>query len=500
VCRFTNRFDRTSDEDTIMTSILRNMLTLSALVALATPAIAQDATDGTNGATPKTAVSGTATKDASTDAAKEAAKDEPAEKADVTSALDSWKKGRPITMQYYRAQDQRGLNVFETTKDPGVEFTGFKLDFGAAFTSQVQNLTHKNTAAPVIVNNVNTNQLQNIGFGFNNSTANLYVHAQLAPGVRVALATYLSSRHHNEAWVKDGYLQIDESPIDFVPLKALMQIVTLRVGHFEINYGDAHFRRSDNGNALYNPFVGNYILDSFTTEIGAEAYLKTKSIIAMASVTGGEVRGTVVTPDQRGPAFIGKLGVDRQVNKDLRVRLTGSMYRADKAMSSTLYGGDRAGSRYYWVMENTAATESANFTSGLINPGFKNKVRALQMNPFVKFRGLEVFGVIEQAEGRTSAELAERTVKQYAVDTVYRFLPNEKAFVGLRYNKAYGELPGITGDAGAKRWEIGGGWFILPGLLAKAEFVNQEYFGYPETNIKNGGRFRGVMLEGVVAF
>ena len=76
-------------------------------------------------------------------------------------------------MQYFRPQDKRGINVFETTKDPGVEFTGFKLDFGAAFTSQVQNLSHRNTAAPNMVNGVNANQLADIGFGFNNSTANL---------------------------------------------------------------------------------------------------------------------------------------------------------------------------------------------------------------------------------------------------------------------------------------------------------------------------------------
>ena len=126
----------------------------------------------------------------------------------------------------------------------------------------------------MIVNGVNANQLADIGFGFNNSTANLGLNAQLAPGIRVALTSYLSSRHHNETWVKDGYIQIDESPIDFVPLKALMEIVTVRVGHFEINYGDAHFRRSDNGNAIYNPFVGNYIMDAFTTEIGGEVYLK----------------------------------------------------------------------------------------------------------------------------------------------------------------------------------------------------------------------------------
>ena len=71
------------------------------------------------------------------------------------------------------------------------------------------------------------------------------------------LTTYLSSRHHNETWVKDGYMLIDKSPIPLPPLKKLMKYVTVKVGHFEINYGDAHFRRSDNGNAMYNPFVGN---------------------------------------------------------------------------------------------------------------------------------------------------------------------------------------------------------------------------------------------------
>jgi hypothetical protein len=267
----------------------------------------------------------------------------------------------------------------------------------------------------------------------------------------------------------------------------------------EINYGDAHFRRSDNGNALYNPFVGNYILDAFTTEIGGEVYLKTAGVIAMGAITGGELRGTVTTPGQRGPAFIGKLGIDRQLRNDLRVRVTGSMYKADKAMSSTLYGGDRAGSRYYWVMENTAATESAQFTSGLINPGFKNKVTAVQVNPFVKFRGLEIFGVLERAEGKASTEAVERTFNQYAGDVVYRFL-DENLFVGVRYNRVEGEMPGIAGEVGAKRWQIGGGWFILPGLLAKAEYVDQKYVGFPSLNIKNGGRFKGLMVEGVVAF
>ena len=104
--------------------------------------------------------------------------------------------------------------------------------------------------------------------------------------------------------MKDGYLLIDDSPLDIKPLNKLMEFVTVRVGHFEINYGDAHFRRTDNGNAVYNPFVGNYMLDAFTTEIGAEVYVRNKAgLIAMGSVTGGEVRGTVLTPGKRGPSL-----------------------------------------------------------------------------------------------------------------------------------------------------------------------------------------------------
>jgi hypothetical protein len=409
-------------------------------------------------------------------------------------------EGRTITMQHFRALDQRGINVFETPKEPGAEYTGFKLDFSAAFTSQLQSLSHENAAVPVMVNGVNTNQLADIGFGFNNSTANLYLHAQLAKGVRVQLTTYLSSRHHNETWVKDGFILVDELPVNVGPLNSLMKYTTLRVGHMEINYGDAHFRRSDNGNAVYNPFVGNYIMDAFTTEVGGEVYLRSKGVILMGGVTGGEIRGTVLTPEKRGPAYLGKAGFDRNVRKDLRVRMTGSLYKTNRAVNSTLYGGDRAGSRYYWVMENTAATESAQFTSGLINPGFRNEVTALQFNPFVKFRGLEFFGVVERADGRATTEAADRTWNQYAADVVYRFFPREQAFAGLRYNKAEGRLADITNQVGANRWQVAGGWFITPNILMKAEYVTQEYTGYPPANIKNGGKFHGTMLEGVVAF
>ncbi len=455
----------------------------AALVLTATPALAQDVVDPASAIVVTDEVLSTD----STDAQKKAAK-----KARFVA---------PIELQNFRPIDQRGINMFETPKDPGVEYTGFKLNWGAAFTQQLQGLDHETGAAARQVNGVEQNRLTEIGIGFNTAVANLYLGAQLAPGIRVAMTSYLSSRHHNETWVKDGYLLIDQSPIEFLPFQFIMALTTIKAGHFEVNYGDAHFRRSDNGNAMYNPFVGNMILDAFTTEIGAEALVRVGPFLAMGTITGGEIRGSVTAPEKRSMAFISKLGYDKQINEDLRVRLTGSTFQQAKAISNTLYAGDRAGSRYYWVMENDAptTTESANFRSGMINPAFGSKIKTYMINPFVKYQDLELFGTIERASGRGATETSNRDWSQYAGEAVYRFL-GDRLYAGGRYNTATGELPGIAGDVNVDRVQMGGGWFITPGILMKAEYVTQKYNDFPTTDIRSGGKFNGWMLEGVVAF
>ncbi len=419
------------------------------------------------------------------------------EKKEVKTFFSSAPK---VEIQHIRPYDMRGLNVYESPKEEGVAYTGFKLNWGAGFTQQFQGLDHSNTAAPKVVSGVDANKLIQIGHGFNNAEANLYMNAQVAKGVRVALTSYLSTRHHNETWVKDGYFLIDASPIDVALLNNIMKVVTLRIGHFEINYGDAHFRRTDAGNAMFNPLVGNYIMDAFTTEVGAEAYLRKNGFLAMAGMTNGEVRGTIAKPQQRAPTYLGKLGFDKQLTPDVRFRLMGSLYQTRKSISNTLYSGDRGGSRYYDVLENTASTEAAQAWSGAIQPGLSSKVRAIQVNPFVKVSGFEFFGIAEQAKGRNATELTDRTWNQYAGEALYRFLADDRVYVAGRYNTAKGRLVGQTSDVGVSRYNLGAGWFVTPNVLMKGEWVNQKYNDFPTTDIRNGGKFKGFMVEGVVAF
>jgi hypothetical protein len=402
-------------------------------------------------------------------------------------------------IQYIRHADRRGLNVFESPKEAGASYTGFKINWGGAFTQQFQNLTHENSAAPKMVAGADANQLIAIGSGFNNAVANLFLNVQIARGIRVAVESYASARHHQETWIKDGYFLIDASPIENRFLDDLMQYVTLKVGHFEVNYGDQHFRRSDNGQTIYNPFVGNFIMDDFTTEIGAEAYLRSDGILMMAGVTGGEVHGQVTAPGQRGPTYLAKVGIDEQLSTDLRVRLTGSMYKTDRSVNNTLTSGDRAGSRYYDVLENGTSTETANAWSGAIQSGMRNMVTAFVFNPFVKYQGVELFGNIETQSGASSTELTRRTLRQLVGEALYRFA-DDKLYVGGRYNVVKGQLAGIANDITVNRAQFGGGWFVTPNVLSKVELVRQNYLDFPTSDIRSGGKFQGFVVEGVVAF
>ncbi|MEX0719534.1 MAG: hypothetical protein WD059_02620 [Balneolaceae bacterium] len=393
-------------------------------------------------------------------------------------------------LQNFRAQDKTGLNVFETPKTTDVEYDGLKIRIGGANTLQFQGLTADNDGAAIL----------DIGPNFNLPTSNFDIDAQLADGVRMHLRTYLSSRHHPEPYVKDGYMQIDK--LDFIQedfMADVMDKVTFKVGHMEINYGDNHFRRSDNGQAIYNPFVGNYIMDSFTTEVGGEVYFQNNGLLAMVGVTNGKLNQSVVEPASGAPqtklSFVGKIGYDSQINEDLRVRLTGSVYTTSETASAYLYTGDRAGGRYYHVLSEDAD----DFRTGRFNPAFNNELTSIMINPFVKFQGLEFYGVIETSYGKAVAEPDKRTFNQYAAEVLYRFGATEDIYVGGRYNLVTGEF-NDGNDVDITRINIGGGWFMTKNILAKLEYVKQTYDGFSAGSIYDGGEFSGIMLEAVISF
>ncbi|HVW94523.1 MAG TPA: hypothetical protein VHA56_00975 [Mucilaginibacter sp.] len=426
-------------------------------------------------------------------------------------------------IQFYRPNDQRGINVFETSKKDTTPFTGLKVKVGGNFELTFQSLGQWNTAVPQTKTGYtgNVNSLIPLTHAFQLPEANLNFDVQLADGIRMNLTNYLASRHHEDSWVKGGYIQFDKLPfLHSEVIDNIMKSVTIRIGQNDVDYGDQHYRRSDGGNTIYNPFVENYIMDEFSTELGAQFYYFNKSgLFAMGGITDGLLNETVVKsskidavtgqPLKYDPAFLGKLGFDKQVNKDFRVRVTGSFYTVNSDYSNTLMGGDRTGSHYYNLMENQAIANGTTLNdavdysafSGRLNPGFSNEIHAYMGNLFLKYQGLEFFGTIESAQGRTAAETTNRHAHQYAGDIIYRFPANTENFwVAFRYNTVKAAIAGISNDVTVDRTVGSFGWFMTRNILMKAEYVSQKYLDYPDTNILNGGKFHGVMLEASIGF
>lgn len=403
-------------------------------------------------------------------------------------------------MQYYRADSQDGLNVFETSKENTVEYDGLKVKIGGDFAMQFQSINQSNDA----------DNLVELGSNLNLPTANLNMDVQLEDGVRMHLRTYLSSRHHEEAWVKGGYLQMDK--LDFISegfLSGFMEVATIKVGMDEFNYGDAHFRRTDNARAIYNPFVGNYIMDAFSTEAFMDVTIQKNGLLGVIGVTNGKLNQSVTVNDNSDNkvSFFGKLGYDNQINDDLRLRLTGSWYINKGTTTGTwLYSGDRSGSRYYHVGDYFTGALDTNGNPVVASDDFSGRLRArfteltaIQINPFVKYKGLEFFGIYEVAGGSADGE---GSFTQMAGEALYRLGGNDQFYLGGRFNTVKGNQADGAPDIEIKRFNVGGGWFLTKNVLTKLEYVKQTYDGdgYAGSAQYEGLEFNGFVIEAAISF
>jgi hypothetical protein len=388
---------------------------------------------------------------------------------------------------------------FEAPQDNGEGFEKTKVHVGGDFAIQYQVLKHE--ADTLLVP---------LGSGFNLPTANLSLDADLAKGIHINLVTYLSARHHNEAWVKGGYILIDEMPFLKSPgIDKIMDYLTLKVGDMELDYGDAHYRRSDNGHVTTNPFVGNYTMEAFTTAPAFEIMFRNKGILAMAGLTSGILKQDLVTFNAKDSsytpyktsdelAFYWKAGFDKKFSDDFRLRATLSGYHNPQNHAGSLYSGDRAGSRYYLVMKPQTDQASdvdikSNHTTGNFGPGTLKKTNSIMFNLFTQYKGLEFFGTYEAMNGVNTANKDTRFI-QVAAEGLYRFGGQRQFYGGLRYNVVSDK----ENDMSTNRIQIGGGWFMIPAIVIKMEYVNQEYNDFQLYG--EGAGFHGVMFEAAVSF
>jgi len=395
---------------------------------------------------------------------------------------------------------------FESPQINGDEFSGMKVRVGGDFALQYQ-----------VINHHADSSLIPLGTGFNLPTANFNLDVDLAKGVKLNLQTYLSARHHNEAWVKGGYIMFDELPfIKSDLVDKIMDKVTIWVGDMELNYGDAHFRRSDNGNVINNPFVGNYIMDAFTTAPAMEIMYRNNGLLLMAATSTGNLRQDLTLYSNNAftaydahkeLGFYWKAGYDKNVSERIRVRFTVSGYHMPESNHrSTLYFGDRTGSRYYLVMNlaksgATATDIKSNHLNTYFTPGTATRTNAFMLNLFSKIYDFEFFGTYENATGLYPTTKGFR-FSQFASEVLYRFGKDENFYVGGRYNVVKGNTDSGNNASLTKtvdRFQFGAGWFLIKNMLLKLEYVKQNYKQFTDVYGADAG-FNGVMFEAAVSF
>ncbi len=367
---------------------------------------------------------------------------------------------------------------FEKPKAESDDFEKVRVKVGGDFAIQLQAIDHE---APV--------ELIDLKNNFNLPTANLNITASLAPGITLFINNYMSSRHHNEAWVEGGYLTIDKMP--FLPVTDnIMKYLTIKAGVMMPDYGDAHYFRSNNASVLNNPFVGSWIMDAYTTNPGLEVMYRNNGFLALVGTNNGRVnygRGNDLGEDL---VFNWKLGYDKDITNDLRIRGTLSGFHVGEGHSGAyLWGGDRAGARYYSVMQTVTATGD-NFNSGRWTPGSgQNEMNSYMANLFLKYHGLEVFGIFESMKGIKSN--ADQHFTQTALQAIYRI---GSFYLGTRLNKV-SDNDGST----VNRTNLGGGWYMVDNVLVKLDYVTQKYDG-PAHGVIDGGKFNGLVLEAAISF
>jgi hypothetical protein len=147
---------------------------------------------------------------------------------------------------------------------------------------------------------------------------------------------------------------------------------------------------------------------------------------------------------------------------------------------------------------------TSNDFSGRFNPNFR-KLTAIQVNPFVKFKGLEFFGIYEIAMSGDNVEANNNddngNFSQYGAELIYRIGEAEKFYLGGRYNMVTGEANENANEQTISRFNIGGGWFLTKNIVTKVEYVSQEYSGDGWLGTAfEGGSFNGVMIEAAISF
>ncbi|HET7584676.1 MAG TPA: hypothetical protein VFK13_07210 [Gemmatimonadaceae bacterium] len=341
--------------------------------------------------------------------------------------------------------------------------------------------------------------LPQLGSGFQEAVGNVFLTSTLTEGIDAYVELYLSSKHHaGQVFDREGYVLISKVPdaVNVFNVNRVLKYMNIKAGHFEVDFGNQHLVRSDNGEVMKNPLVGNYVVDPNTVEAGFELI----SHVGLFHSSLGLGNG-VTTESFDAERHYSKHGKVWFAPENNWFNVAGSFYTVDQSGNpnaagggsfTEMFSGNRSGSRYASVL--TAGDPEA----GQIKIGKGQKLTAFQGDGEVNLANVRLAGLMGWVKDAdiNGSDAGTPTEKWTYWGGEMKFSFTSQIFAATRYSRAHtSSYNGDAADANVWRYQGGVGIFVIPEVLIKAEYVYQKFSGFEEGAFVGNPRFHGVVLE-----
>ena len=344
--------------------------------------------------------------------------------------------------------------------------------------------------------------------GFQTPNGNLEFFATIPHKLDIYFDLYLASRpDEDKVYGDQGYMVFKQLPGPFSkgPLGDLFKYINVKTGAFDVDFGDQNYHRTNSGFAQRNPLIGNYLVDPNTEEIGVEVYSIKSPIHWLVGLTNGSTRGHFTSPSTYGsrPAVHGKIRMYPM--RDLRWSI--SAYYSNLDGYSTANGGQPpgAGEGHNQIM---SLIRSGGVYAGVFGGGWDGDpgqitplngydVQAYQTDLTWNHWPWEVYSFIGWTQDST---YGERWLYGSA-EATYHITP--ALYLAGRYSYAVaGAVNGISSNGWVDRIQIGGGYWLTKFMLAKLEYVYEQYNNFnpnvgdvDAVDAAQNPEFNGVVME-----
>jgi hypothetical protein len=420
-----------------------------------------------------------------------------------------------------------------------------------------------------------TNATESAGFG--SMRANLYLFGDVAEGVEVfteahinpipvrdALNPYPTSNPGGVVGVtprnSTGFRRsdADRSPGDmvfdqgYITLTNLSPYFDVKAGEFEIDYGHHQMDRTDNGQSMRNPLVGNYLVDPTAVQPGLELSGKQERFAWSLGVTNGsgDLQNSIGGSDQfikdSNFAYTAKLWGN--ITPGLMAAF--SFYRSDQVDAIRNTSGSDTGtfvtlgkssprrvhsnaSNLFGSMNPAGIYQGMNVTPAPVMGAFANggaDVTAWQidLDYEIPLRGTTFEANYGVFEDNGIDELEDNAVLTLPGDIAYanysgpssidNFANDQEwtywgaqlkhpltplTYVAARYSTTAGDVKGVSTDLEYDKIQVGAGHKLNQNTLMKLEWVKQSVKEAPATisgTVNDSQEMGGFIAEMAVQF